>query len=76
MVISIEDYLARRRLARHADSTLLLAVGGTAAVPVADRKAGATAAQVLPLARAADYADCTLLSAVELGTVYAEATLV
>jgi hypothetical protein len=77
MLIYIEDYLDRRRDAQAQARPLLFAAGGTATAVSTDNPAPARSSariRVLPLV--APCYDLALPSAIDLGNVYAEATLV
>ncbi|MPZ43745.1 MAG: hypothetical protein GEV05_10140 [Betaproteobacteria bacterium] len=77
MLIYIEDYLNRRRQSQAQARPLLIAAGGTATTVSADNSSLARPSariRVLPLA--APCYDPALSSAIDLGNVYAEATLV
>jgi hypothetical protein len=77
MLIYIEDYLNRRRRAQAQARPLLVAAGGTPSAVSTDNPAPARPSariRVLPLA--APCYDLALPAMVDLGNLYAEATLV
>jgi hypothetical protein len=77
MLIYIEDYLNRRRLSRAQPRPVLVAVGGSTAMLAGNECTSARpSARVHVLPLVAPCYEPPLPSAVELGGVYAEATLV